>query len=94
MRITDGTLALDTGAGIIGINSRDLRSLEVDIARIEALSGGFPEGVIRVGESGLHEAADIERMRGRVDAVLMGTELMTSPDPAARIEALGWTSCR
>ncbi len=87
-------IAVDVGARIIGINSRDLRSLEVDIRRIEELAVGLPEGVIRVGESGLHCADDVERMRDRVDAVLMGTELMIADDPAARIEELGWTACR
>jgi len=86
--------ALQAGARIVGINSRDLRTLEVDIARIEALVEGIPPGVVRVGESGLHEPADIARMEGRVDAVLMGTELMLANDPAARIEQLGWTPCR
>ena len=86
--------ALAVGARIVGINSRDLRTLDVDLARIEALADRVPSGVLRVGESGLHTSADVDRLRHRVDAVLMGTELMTSPDPAARIESLGWTPCR
>lgn len=86
--------ALAAGVQILGINSRDLHTLEVDLARIEALVEGIPRGVLRVGESGVHDRDDVERLRHRVDAVLIGTELMTSPDLAARIEALGWSPCR
>lgn len=86
--------ALDAGADIVGVNSRDLRTLDVDLARIEELAGGLPGGVVRVGESGLHDRDDVARVAPLVDAVLIGTALMTSPDPAARIEALGFAPCR
>ncbi len=86
--------ALDAGARIVGINSRDLRTLEVDLGRVEALTADIPRGVVRVGESGVHDASDVQRLRPQVDALLVGTELMLSPDPAARIEELGWSPCR
>jgi len=86
--------ALESGARIVGINSRDLHTLDVDLTRIEALVDRIPAGVVRVGESGVHSPDDVGRLRGRVDALLIGTELMTAEDPAARIEALGWTPCR
>ncbi len=86
--------AVDAGADIVGINSRDLRTLDVDLARIEELADGLPAGVVRVGESGLHDRDDVARVAPLVDAVLIGTALMTRPDPAAAIEALGFPRCR
>ena len=86
--------ALWADARIVGINSRDLRTLDVDLARIEALADRIPDGIVRVGESGVHACGDVTRLRGRVDALLIGTELMIAEDPAARIEALGWSPCR
>lgn len=86
--------ALAAGADIVGINSRDLRTLDVDLSRIEVLAPGLPTGVLRVGESGMHDRAGVERLRPLLDAVLIGTALMTSSDPAARIESLGFLPCR
>ncbi len=86
--------ALEAGARIVGVNSRDLRTLDVDLERIERLAARVPADVLRVGESGVHAREDVERLRGRVHALLVGTELMTSPRPEARIEALGWSPCR
>ncbi len=97
VEVHDGTeraRALDTGADIVGVNARDLRTLEVDLARIEALAPDLPPGVVRVGESGMHGAGDVDRLRPMLDAVLIGTALMTSPDPAGRIEDLGFAPCR
>jgi indole-3-glycerol phosphate synthase / phosphoribosylanthranilate isomerase len=91
---TERARALDAGADIVGVNSRDLRTLDVDLARIEELADGLPAGVVRIGESGLHDRDDVARVAPLVDAVLIGTALMTSPDPAAAIEALGFAPCR
>lgn len=86
--------ALDADADIVGVNSRDLHTLDVDLSRIETLAPDLPAGVLRVGESGVHERADVDRLRPLLDAVLIGTALMTSPDPGARIESLGFSPCR
>lgn len=82
--------ALGAGAAIVGINSRDLRTLQIDLARIEALAARVPAGVVRVGESGVQTRADVERLRPCCDALLVGSTLMSAPDPAARIAELGW----
>lgn len=85
---------LDTPAAIVGINSRDLRTLAVDLRRVEELAPLVPAGRVRVAESGIHRAEDVERVRPLVDAVLIGTELMIATDPASRIRELGWLPCR
>jgi len=81
---------LETDARVVGINSRDLRSLEVDLRRVEELAPRVDPGRVRVAESGIHGPGDVERVRPHVDAVLIGTELMLAADPARRIRELGW----
>ena len=58
------------GARIIGINNRDLRTLETDLHRTAALAPLAPRGVVLVSESGVHERADVELLAPYVDAVL------------------------
>ena len=82
-------LALDAGAGIIGINNRDLRTLRVDLGTTARLRPVIPPGVLVVSESGFEtreQVAAAERLG--VDAVLVGTSLMSSPDPAAKLREL------
>jgi len=81
--------ALAAGAAIIGINTRNLATLEVDIATVEHLRPSIPAGVLVVGESGIKTRADVERMEtAGVDAVLIGETLMRAGDPAQTIRAL------
>ncbi|HVB05865.1 MAG TPA: indole-3-glycerol phosphate synthase TrpC [Acidimicrobiales bacterium] len=82
--------ALDAGATLVGVNQRDLRTFEVDGARALAVLGALPDGVVRVAESGIRDAADVARLRDAgFDAVLVGEALVTAADPAARLAALG-----
>lgn len=81
---------LDTSATLIGINSRDLRTLDVDLARIETLAPQVPAGRLRVGESGVQGAADVARLSELVDALLIGSAVAGAADPAAKLSALGW----
>jgi indole-3-glycerol phosphate synthase len=81
--------AVDAGAQIIGVNNRNLRTLEVDVAASEALAPRIPRGVVRVSESGLKNAADIARLRSLgYDAFLIGERCMTEPDPGAALQSL------
>ena len=81
--------ALESGAEIIGINNRDLRTFEVDLGTTAALAPLVPDGVILVSESGIREACDRERLRDLgVDVILVGESLVTAPDIAAATREL------
>ena len=85
--------ALEAGAQILGINNRNLATLEVDLKTTERLIRRLPkEGKVIVSESGIRSRSDVEFLeRLGVHAVLIGEELMASPDIARRIqELMGW----
>ncbi|MED6310297.1 MAG: indole-3-glycerol-phosphate synthase TrpC, partial [Pseudomonadota bacterium] len=66
---------------LIGINNRNLKTLEVDIATSEAFAALAPEGRILVGESGLNSRADLDRMAAvGAHCVLVGESLMRQKD--------------
>jgi len=82
-------LALDSGAEIIGVNNRDLRSFETRLEISIELAAAVPRGVVRVSESGIHSAADVRRLiAAGYDAFLVGEHLMQSADAAAALRAL------
>ncbi len=69
-------------ACLIGVNSRDLTTLEVVPQRLEALASLLPAGIARVAESGLASAQDAARLAARgFSLALVGSALMTAPDP-------------
>jgi indole-3-glycerol phosphate synthase/phosphoribosylanthranilate isomerase len=78
------------GAAILGINNRDLKTLEVDLAVTQRLAGLVPEGTLLVSESGIENRADIERLAPFADAFLVGSSLMRAPDPALAARALAY----
>lgn len=81
--------ALESGAGIIGVNNRDLHTFSVNLDISLRLSTRFSPGVTAVSESGIHSAGDVRLLRSAgYHAFLVGEHLMKSPDPAAAIEAL------
>jgi len=81
--------ALDAGARIIGVNNRDLRSMEVRLETSLELSDAIPQECIAVSESGMRSASELGRLRAAgFDAFLIGEHLMASPDPAAALRAL------
>jgi indole-3-glycerol phosphate synthase len=81
--------ALHAGAGIVGVNHRDLRTFDVDLGLTERLRPLVPDGVLLVAESGIHGGADARRMReAGADAVLVGELLMRAADPSACIREL------
>jgi indole-3-glycerol phosphate synthase len=70
-------LAVDAGAQIIGINNRNLATLEVDLATAEKLLPEIPDEITIVSESGIRTAADLKRMAALpVDALLIGEGLV------------------
>ena len=76
------------GQLLIGVNTRDLRTLAVDEARLQALGPSLPDAVC-VAENGLRVADDAGRAAGwGYRVALVGTALMRSSDPAALIEAM------
>ena len=80
---------LATGARIVGVNARDLRQpATLDRQRIELLSALVGPERILVAESGIGSVGDVERLPSRVDALLVGTALVTAADPAPLLRAL------
>ncbi len=83
------TRAVDSGARVIGVNNRNLRTLAVDVTASDRLAARIPAGVIGVSESGLQTRADIERLASAgYRAFLIGERFMTDPDPARAIGEL------
>lgn len=81
--------AVQAGAGIIGINNRDLNTFQTTLATTEHLAAHVPEGCVVVTESGIATTADIERLeRAGVSAFLIGESLMRAPDPGAALGQL------
>jgi indole-3-glycerol phosphate synthase len=82
-------VAVDVGAQLIGINNRDLTTLEVDTNRTFELRDLAPEGTTLVAESGFSKRAELEALaEAGVDAVLVGEALMRSIDIEAACREL------
>jgi indole-3-glycerol phosphate synthase len=78
-----------TGADAIGVNSRNLKTFEVNLETALSLVSQIPAGVVRVAESGISSSADLVRLRAAgFDAFLIGESLMRQPDPGAELAAL------
>jgi len=76
-------------ARIIGINNRDLRTFDVDIATTERLCPLIPKDRIIVSESGISERKDIQRLKQcGVNAVLIGEALVTASDVSTKLKQL------
>ena len=81
--------AIDSGAEILGVNARDLATFETRIDRVIDLAGNLPRDRIRVAESGIRNATDIERLsEAGYGAFLIGETLVRSDDPRREISAL------
>lgn len=79
--------SLDIGAGLVGINARDLRTFELDQNRFGELADRIPSGVIRVAESAVKSVADVAHYRqAGADVVLVGEALVTGGDPVTTLE--------
>jgi len=81
--------ALATDAKVVGVNARDLETLEVDVARALALLERLPEDRVGVLESGIRTRADVERaLAAGARGVLVGETLMRASDPEAMLQEL------
>lgn len=81
--------AVDAGARVIGINARDLRTLEVDRSTFARLAPLIPNNIVKIAESGVRGPHDvIEYARAGADAVLVGESLVLGKDPRAAVADL------
>src|SRR5687767_5342428 len=81
--------AIDSGARIIGVNNRNLRTLTVDVDASHRLAAQMPRTVIAVSESGLQSRADLASLAAAgYRAFLIGERFMTDPNPARAIAEL------
>ena len=81
--------AMEISPRIIGVNSRNLKTLDVDAAAFSDLIPRIPAGVIRVAESGISKRSDVEfAQRHGADAILVGEALVTSDDPNLAMRTL------
>jgi indole-3-glycerol phosphate synthase len=82
-------MAADAGAEIIGVNSRNLRTLSVEPHLHDRLAPKLPAGAVTVAESGLREIADLQRLeRAGYSAFLVGERLIVQPDPGSALRTL------
>jgi indole-3-glycerol phosphate synthase len=81
--------AVDAGARIIGVNSRDLKTLRVDPSVLELAASHIPRGVAAVAESGIRSNEDLDQLAPLgYHAFLVGERLITQPDPGAALRQL------
>jgi indole-3-glycerol phosphate synthase len=81
--------ALEAGAKVMGVNARNLHTLEVDRSIFGQIAPGLPSDVMRVAESGVRGPGDLLTYAGwGADAVLTGESLVTSGDPQSAVRSL------
>jgi len=86
---TSGGAGRQTASLLVGVNSRDLQTLDVVPGRLVELAPRLPQGCPRVAESGLSTPADAARVASAgYDMVLVGSALMRAPDPSALLRAM------
>jgi indole-3-glycerol phosphate synthase len=86
---TELARASDCGARVIGVNNRNLRTLEVDIEASDRLAARIPRSVIGVSESGLKSRGELDRLAAAgYRAFLIGERFMTDADPATALRTL------
>lgn len=81
--------ALEAGARVIGVNARNLRTLEVDRSVFERIAPGLPNGIVKIAESGVRGPHDLIRYASAgADAVLVGEGLVTQKSPRDAVAEL------
>ncbi|CAB3289576.1 Indole-3-glycerol phosphate synthase [Methanocaldococcus lauensis] len=81
-------IALDSGAKIIGINNRDLKTLKIDLSTTEKLAPLIPNNKIKVGESGIYNKEDLNYILKFVDSALIGSSIMESENIKEKVNEL------
>jgi indole-3-glycerol phosphate synthase len=85
----EAQIAVDLGADVIGVNNRNLKTFETDLAVAERVAGQLPADRLLVAESGVSTPAGAGRMSAAgYDAILVGEALVRSTDPATLIRRL------
>jgi indole-3-glycerol phosphate synthase len=89
--------ALEGGADIIGVNSRNLKTFQVSLDIVVDMASSIPNHVLRVAESGIDSGAEIRELHGAgYQAFLIGEALMRAEDPGQKLQQLlqeaGWYS--
>jgi indole-3-glycerol phosphate synthase len=85
----EASRALDAGARVIGVNARNLKTLDVDRTTFERIAPGLPGETVRIAESGVRGPHDlIELAAAGADAVLVGENLVTRTDPRQAVAEL------
>jgi indole-3-glycerol phosphate synthase/phosphoribosylanthranilate isomerase len=87
---TEVARAVALGAGLIGINNRDLKTLRIDLAVTERLAALVPADRLVVAESGITDRADVDRLARHADAFLVGSSLIRAERPAEAARALAF----
>jgi indole-3-glycerol phosphate synthase len=81
--------AVAAGSKIIGVNNRNLKTMEVRLSTSLELAPRIPAGVVKVAESGIKTGAEMKTLRAAgFDAFLIGEHLMLSPDPGVTLSSL------
>ena len=81
--------ALGAGARIIGVNNRNLETLEIDVKTVERVLPLIPKSCIAVAESGYTTREDVGKAAAAgADAVLIGSSLSASTDPSTAVASL------
>jgi indole-3-glycerol phosphate synthase len=87
--LAEAELAAGAGATLVGVNARDLATLEVDPDRFAAVRRALPSGTVLVAESGIRDPAGVRAAaEAGADAVLVGEALVRSDDPASAVRDL------
>ncbi|HWP86097.1 MAG TPA: indole-3-glycerol phosphate synthase TrpC, partial [Terriglobia bacterium] len=82
-------IAIDSGAEIIGVNNRNLKTFEVSLNTSLQLIDKIPDECIAISESGLRSRAELEGLQAAgFDAFLIGERFMAEPDPGAALQSL------
>lgn len=87
--VEEADRAIEAGATVIGVNARDLKTLEVDRDNFSRIAPGLPADIVKIAESGVRGPADLMAYAGHgADAVLVGEGLVTSGDPRVMVSDL------
>jgi indole-3-glycerol phosphate synthase len=87
--VAEAEVAARAGASLVGVNARDLATLEVDPGRFAAVRQAVPAGTVVVAESGIHDRAGVQAAAAAgADAVLVGETLVRADDPTTALRHL------
>ena len=87
--VAEAEIAASAGASLVGVNARDLATLEVDSNRFAEVRRSVPAGTVLVAESGIRDRDGVQAAADAgADAVLVGETLVRSPDPASALRDL------